>query len=434
MAISSFMGLQTSLRALLAQQAALDVTSHNIANANTVGYTRQEAVLAAATPLTIDSGAIQTGGGAQLGQGVDVQQYRRLRDQFADLQWRAQNMTLGDQKTRSSALDQAQTVLGEPSDTGINALFGKFWDAWQDVANHPESTAAKTALVGHAQNLATSINQLGANLTAIQTLAGQQLTQLTSASGPVQSAATQIASLNLAIQNAIGAGQQPNDLMDQRDQLLDQLSGYAQVSVTDLGNGSMQVSLDGQMVVNDTTFSWPSPYVATGGQLGALANLSSASGPIAGYVSDLDAVANKLATSVNAIHPGFFSGTNAATLAVAVTPAGVTPGSSGGPGANDIALAVAGLRGGANDASRGYADLVAQIGSDAANAQRSQTSAQALTDAAEQRRQESGGVSLDEEMTNMVRFQRGYQAASRAFSTMDEMLDVLINRTGKVGL
>jgi flagellar hook-associated protein 1 FlgK len=434
MAISSFVGLQTSLRALLAQQAALDVTGHNIANANTVGYTRQEAVLSAATPLSLEAGALQNGSGAQLGQGVDVLQYRRMRDMFADLQYRAQNMTLGDQKTKSAALDQAQTVLGEPSDTGINALFGKFWNAWQDVANHPESAAAKTALVGHAQNLVTSINQLASNLGSIQTVAGQQLTQLTGASGPVQSAATQIASLNQHIKDAVGAGQQPNDLLDQRDQLIDQLSGYAQVSVTDLGNGSLQVSLDGQMVVNDTTFSWPAPYVATNGQLGALSTLASAGGPIGGYLTDLDAIASQLATSVNGLHAGFFSGTTAATIAVAVTPAGVTPGSTGGPGANDIALAVAALRGGASDASKPYADLVAQMGSDAANATRATTSAQSLVDAVEQRRQESGGVSLDEEMTNMVRFQRGYQAASRAFSTMDEMLDVLINRTGRVGL
>src|SRR4051812_5237234 len=95
MSISTFSGIQTSLRGLLAQQRSLDVTSHNIANASTVGYTRQEATLAASTPLSVT-----TSGGANagaLGTGVDVQSYRRVRDQFLDLQYRGQSMSLGEQ-------------------------------------------------------------------------------------------------------------------------------------------------------------------------------------------------------------------------------------------------------------------------------------------------------------------------------------------------
>ena len=95
MPISSFMGLETSLRGLLAQQRALDVTTHNIANADRAGYTRQTAVLAAAPALSVP-GALQNGATGQLGQGVDVQAYQRLRDAFADLQYRAANMTSGD--------------------------------------------------------------------------------------------------------------------------------------------------------------------------------------------------------------------------------------------------------------------------------------------------------------------------------------------------
>ena len=117
MSISSFLGLQTSLRGLLAQQQALDVATHNIANANTVGYTRQEATLGATDALHVDAGATQHGQGAFLGQGVDVTAYRRIRDSFLDLQVRAQSMALGDASTTAEALDRVQSALGEPSAT-----------------------------------------------------------------------------------------------------------------------------------------------------------------------------------------------------------------------------------------------------------------------------------------------------------------------------
>src|ERR687884_735565 len=110
MAISSFYGLQTSLRGLLAQQRLLDTAGHNIANASTQGYSRQEAVLAASPALQIPAGAVANGSGAHLGSGVDVQSYRRVRDQFLDLQYRAQSTSLGEWTARSSALDRAESA------------------------------------------------------------------------------------------------------------------------------------------------------------------------------------------------------------------------------------------------------------------------------------------------------------------------------------
>src|SRR3569833_418649 len=102
MSISTFSGIQPSLRGLLAQQRSLDVTSHNIANASTVGYTRQEATRAASPSLPVVTNGAALGG--QLGTGVDVQSYRRVRDQFLDLQYRGQNMSLGEQTAKSDAL------------------------------------------------------------------------------------------------------------------------------------------------------------------------------------------------------------------------------------------------------------------------------------------------------------------------------------------
>jgi flagellar hook-associated protein 1 FlgK len=428
--VPSFSGLQTSLRALLAQQRAIDTTGHNIANANTVGYTRQEAVLSAATPLTLPAGLQQSGTGAQLGQGVDVLSFRRMRDMFGDLQYRAQTMAYGQQNTSAQALGAAEDLLNEPSDTGINAQFGAFYDAWAKLALNPQSPAAQNAVLASAQTLTNSISTLSQSLTSLQGAAAQQLTSLTSAQGPVQANLTEIARLNQGIKDAISAGQQPNDMLDRRDQLLDELSAYGQVSTTDLGNGSFNLSLDGQAVIADTTFTWPASYTATNGQLGALATLAGATGPFATYLTGLDGIASQLAAGVNAISPGFFTGTTAATLTVA----GSIAAGPGGAGDGSVAQAVANLRNSAGDANTLYAQLVRRMGADSAEADRAATTAKTLQSAAQDRRQAVNGVSMDEDMTNLVKFQRGYQAASRAFSTMDEMLDTLINRTGRVGL
>ncbi|HEX8207526.1 MAG TPA: flagellar basal body protein, partial [Solirubrobacteraceae bacterium] len=137
MNVSSFMGLQTALRGLLAQQRGLDVTAHNLANANTVGYSRQEAALVASDPLRVSAGALANGSGALLGTGVEVEAYRRLRDTFLDVQYRGQNMALGGHETTARALGSVEAALNEPSDGGIGALLDKYWAAWGDVANYP---------------------------------------------------------------------------------------------------------------------------------------------------------------------------------------------------------------------------------------------------------------------------------------------------------
>ena len=443
MTVSSFMGLQTALRGLLAQQRALDVTSHNISNANTVGYSRQEAVMGAADAFEMPGGAVLGGAGAQLGTGVEVTAYRRIRDNFLDLQYRAQAMRLGGFSAQSRSLDQVELALAEPGDNGIAAQLERFWSGWADLANAPESAATRQALVEHAKSLALRFGQLDGQLATVSAQAAAEYTAITGANGEVEMIADELAQLNGAIRAEVTSGSQPNDLFDRRDLLLDQLSALGQVSTTDMGDGTLTVNFGGAAgaLVTGTTVNWPQALTAPGGKLGALSALSSPTGTIAGYRDDLDAAAKSLADAVNALHnPGgtgtdFFTCTassEASTLAVNVTPANVRTSTTTAPGANDVALAIAGLRGGAAD--QGYASLVSRIGNDVREAFRQEQNAERLLDAVADRRDSTAGVSLDEEMTNLLRFQRGYQASARAMSTLDEMLDVLINRTGRVGL
>lgn len=436
---STFFGLQTSLRGLLTQQQALDVTSHNVANANTPGYSRQEAVLRATQPYVVPSNSVLTGAGAQLGSGVDVAAIRRIRDAFLDVQFRAQATALGDATARATSLDQVELAFAEPTDDGLAAQLGKFWSSWSDVANAPENAGARSALVTIAQTLTSTFHTIHSQLTTVAQQAQAEYDAIVGPSGDVAAWAQELAGLNTSIGDAVFRGQQPNDLMDRRDELIDKLSSLGQVSVTDLGTGRLQIDFGGVTLVDPAAtggFTWPQTLTAPGGKLGALLDLASATGPALTYRAELDAVAADLVAAVNGLHTStpFFdtSGTTAATIAVVATAATVQTGSSGAAGANDVAQAIAALRGGTTDQL--YQGLVARVGTEVRATLRAQSTAETLVNAVDDRRQSVAGVSLDEEMTNLIRFQRGYQASARTMTTIDELLDTLINRTGRVGL
>jgi flagellar hook-associated protein 1 FlgK len=442
MAISTFAGLQTALRGLIAHQQALDTTGHNIANASTPGYSRQEAVMRASTALRITTGTAAGGGTAELGTGVDVVGFSRARDQFLDLQYRAQAMRLGGLAARVQGLETIEGALAEPGETGIAAQLQTFWSDWEGLANDPENTAARQAVIEAGRSLATSLAELDSQMTEAAEVAASQFASITGASGEVETIGKEIAALNEAIRSSVTSGSQPNDLLDRRDQLLDQLSELGQVAVTELGDGTVEVGFGDAAVplVAGTTVTWPQALSEPKGKLGALLELSRPGGTIESFQSELDAFAEGFADAVNAIHssgggPAFFTyaaGAGASTLEVAVVAGEVQTASDGTSGGNDIATAIGQLRGGEVD--RSYAAFVTRVGTVMDEARKGETNAQSLLDTVQERRESVSGVSLDEEMTNLTSFQRGYEASARAMTALDEALDVLINRTGKVGL
>lgn len=442
MPISSFMGLQTSLRGLIAHQQSLNTTGHNIANANTAGYSRQEAVLTAMNALVVPANSVITGAGAQLGTGVDVTQIRRIRDTFLDVQFRSANMQLGGAAAKSNSLEQIELSFAEPSDDGINELLRQFWNAWSNVANAPEPAPARTAVVEAGNALAAAFQTIHDQLTKVAAQAQSEYDRITGANGDVEIWARELSELNETIAHAVIVGQAPNDLMDRRDLLIDRLSELAQVSVTNLESGAVRVDFGGVTLVDPAAaggYTWPQTLTRPGGKLGALEDLAAPTGPALSFLARLDAVAADLVARVNAIHsaPGgvnFFdpASTRAGTITVVATDATVVRGSTADVGRNDVALALAQLRAGSID--RTYSALIAEVGGVVKSNLNTEANQQSLVDAIENRRQSVQGVSADEEMTNMIRFQRGYQASSRMMSTLDQMLDTLINRTGTVGL
>jgi flagellar hook-associated protein 1 len=439
MSIPTLQGLQTALSGLLADQQAIDVTGHNITNANTEGYSRQVAVLQTNEPLRIAAMSPTTGEGGQLGTGVSVATYTRIRNTYLDAQYRMQNTGLGAATTEADELQQAQSAFDEPSSAGIASQLSAFWSAWGELADSPpNSEPAKVSVVSAGTQLADTLHEVSSQLQTIEAQAAQQYTAIAGPSGEVQADATQIAQLNQQIKLSLQAKQQPNDLEDRRDLLLDKLSELGSVTVTKEADGTDTVAFGGaaEPLVHGSEVKWPQALTtAAGGKLGALLELSGPAGALAHYRTALDEVAQALSSSVNELHtatPFFTGGASAATIAVAVTPAEVQTAKPGNPDGNEVALAIAGLRGGS--AEQRYAALIAQVGSDVQSAKSDETNSQAVVTAINEQRQSVSGVSLDEEMTNLITFQRGYEASARALTSMDEMLDTLINHTGAVGL
>ncbi len=437
MSIPTLQGLQTALSGLLAEQQAIDVTGHNITNANTEGYSRQVAVLQTNEPMRIAALSPTNGEGGQLGTGVSVATYTRIRNGYLDAQYRTQNAELGSAATQANELQQAQSAFDEPSSAGVASQVSAFWSAWGELANVPSSEAAKVAVVSAGTQLADTLNQVSAQLQTIQTQAAQQYETITGVSGEVQGDANQIAQLNQQIKLSLEAKQQPNDLEDRRDLLLDKLSELANVTVVKESDGTDTVSFGdaAKPLVEGSTVNWPQVLTsAAGGKLGALLELSGPEGALARYQTELNGVAAALVGSVNALHTAtpFFSGATAQTIAVAVKPSEVQTAEKGAFGGNEVAQAIAALRGGT--AEQRYAALIARIGSDVQSATSDQANSHAVVTAVNDQRQSVAGVSLDEEMTNLITFQRGYQASARALTSMDEMLDTLIEHTGTTGL
>jgi flagellar hook-associated protein 1 len=473
MPISTFNGLNIALSAVQAEQRSLDTTSHNIANASTVGYSRQVSELAAKPGL----GALSVWGmiiPGQIGQGVTVADVTRIRDIYNDNNLRANYATQGEADVRQTTWQGIESSLPEPGSNGLQAAMSSFWTAVQNVSTNPEDTGARQALAQSAQALGLSFQTASKALTAqradVDTQANAMVDQ-------VNADAKQIANLNTAIAKLQAVGQNPNDLLDQRDKLVDELSSLGNTTTTPGANGVVTVKFGGVVIVDPSTATglpatiptratfnpgYPAtPAVAaglTGGQLkGLLDAYTTTLNPAAAgsMPAKLDQLAISLHDAVNAQHALgfdktgtagglFFAGatiTSASQLAVNPSiisnPSLIAASSTaaGAPGDSSNMLALIGIR--ATTAPTGstlgatfddfYGGMVSSMGLAAQTADRDVSTSDTVVNTLEDRRSQVSGVSLDEEMTNLVKFQHAYSAAGRAMSTLNDMLDTLVH-------
>jgi flagellar hook-associated protein 1 FlgK len=474
MSLNSILG--TATLALQAQQAAIETAANNIANANVPGYSRQVVNLQPNTPLYTPIGAV--------GTGVIVQDISRVRDTMLDTNFRAQTAQAGGYSTRSDVLTSIGQIFGEPSDTGLSSTISQFYASWSDLANNPNSAAAKSVVQQRGAAVASTLNQFSANL---DQLASNTLDSATQQVNQINQYTSQIASINKQIVSAEANGTKANDLRDMRDNAIDALSKIVPVRVIEHDNGSDTVYVAGATVVdgsdsknfnlqgpsgsvvlqlNGRTFPTQSP----GGSLGA--NLDALNTDIPSAKSQLDTLAAGIVKSVNAIHTtgwtavgdalggsnwdpstpptgsnvNFFdptkltAGSMSLSTQVASNASYIAAGDAqGATGNNNIANKIAALASDTTTMTKYgsptettsitefYRDLVTRVGVATSDATSSATVYSTLAQQADTQRQSVSGVSTDQELISLTKNQQAYAAAAKVITTASAMSQTLLD-------
>ncbi|MFD2615553.1 flagellar hook-associated protein FlgK [Paenibacillus gansuensis] len=516
---STFHLLETSKRSLFAHQASLSTTGHNIANANTAGYSRQIANLVNSRPIEAPGMQHSTAPG-QIGTGVEVSYIRRVRESFLDDQFRNENKSLGEWGIQSDTLQKLEAIMNEPTDSGIRTLMDNFWKSWSDLSKNPESKSGRVIVKENAIALADAFNATHKQLSDLQNDLSDNI-QIKA--DQVNSITSSIANLNLQIRKVEALGDDANDLRDQRDNLTDELSKIVNIRSREVVPDGYLIEMGGTTLVDRDTSqqvtqeSLEEAYVAGDLNSGEVTGMIVSRDRIVNaYIQELNSLADTIANgkievtlpagsvvpegtvingtvytgagrtltadttviveginglhklgyaSTNPLEPGsdFFTftkggngaaaniGLNAylisnpekivASMRTVTGPGGETVVN----GNNTIALIMTKLKdtkftfnSGGGAPVQGTVDdffrsVVGKLGVETKEANRQVDNQTAILEQVDSRKQSVSGVSLDEEMSNMVKFQHAYSAAARVMTTFDEMLDKVINGMGVVG-
>jgi len=447
--------LELGRRALQAHQAAVQTAGHNVANAQTPGFSRQRVELIQSPPETLPAG--------QLGTGVSLEGLRRLRDQFLDLQFRRAASSLGEAEVEEASSRRVQSLLDEPSDRGVGFALSRFFSSLQELSTDPPDPTARFGVRESGLTLASTFRRLDSEL---ERLKGDLEEEITLRVQDVNQLARRIADLNRQIRGLEAGGASANDLKDQRDRLVDDLSRLVGLSTLEHPDGTLQVTVAGGILLvegvdatalaverspTDTvqvTLSG-SPITVTGGKLKGL--LSGRNDLVLSLQAQLNSLAERLIEEVNALHRqgygldgatgrDFFTGTDAGTMDVAqdiqADPRKIAAAATPTPGDNGNALALARLRqqltmNGETATFEGFfGALVGEMGLKTQTAGRLVTTHRAMVDALTNRREEVSGVSVDEELTHLIEHQRVYEALAHFVRVVDRLLETLISQLG----
>ena len=468
---ASNQGLEIGRRALQAQQAALNLTSNNVANANTPGYSRRRPGM----------GSVDSGSASSVGNGVEVARIERAHSRFLDAQARAENQmkgrweelenTLGGlesifNETAGAGSSEAGTVFNEPSGAGLTGSLSRFWNAWQDLANVPESGAARAAVRQEAEFMTNTLHQSHLRLEESRAQLDNEVVGEVDA---INSILDRLAAINVQIPRANFGKGGVADLEDQRDQLIDDLSQKMEVSVVEQDNGQVSVLMGGHNIVaGASAVRLGTRQVTSDGVSGSqviftddqtLASVRS--GRLSGLIDardqlipklsgQLDEMASGLVEQINTLHragttlngstginffdPGHTTAANI-SLDGAITAdlKNIAASQDGNSGDNGAALGISALRnkrfldGGTSTVDGFYATMLGEVGSRSKEAQTMAENHRLFSTQIENRRSSVRGVSLNDEGANLVLFQRAYQAAARTVTMIDTLMETTIN-------
>ncbi|MGE7366155.1 flagellar hook-associated protein FlgK [Desemzia incerta] len=474
-----FGSLNSATSGMTSAQTVLQTISHNVANANTDGYSKQRVTLETNNPFN-------KSGVGQLGTGVRVSGVIRVVDDAVVEQLRDENSTLAKFESKSDALQQLEAIFNEPSKTGLSNNLSEVFASWTYLGSNPEVATAKTMVVQNSETMTDTMNHMATQLEKLQ---GNTLKGIEQDVKDFNTKLEQLHSLNKQVSYSISSGQTPNDLLDKQDALLSEMSELAGVEVKFDEMRQATVSIGGQELLTPTSMQklavagQPNPegeIVLAGDNSkeiiltsGSAKGSQEALAEINKQVANLNDFAYTFASAVNMIHSGgdtdgkqFFSlndvdGNYAKSISVNAElvkdPEKVNSGKSlTDPAAGDgsRAQAIADLQNtklvyssnetlkydettmtiedqaNGTSVSNGYNDIVTEIGITKQQSDNMFSSQEDLVQLLDQRRQSISGVSINEEVASMIQHQSAFQANSRMISTISEMLDTLINRTG----
>jgi flagellar hook-associated protein 1 FlgK len=448
--------LNIAVGAMLADQAALDTTSNNIANANTPGYSRQTVNFEETPPVEY--------GGQLFGTGVEIGQITSQRNNVLQMSLDQATQQQSKYDSYLTSMQQVQTLFNETSGTGLQSSITAFFNSLQQLSTDPSNTSLRQAVLSAAQNMAQDFNSTSSSLTSLQQNVDQSVPQAVS---QVNSLASQIAQLNSEVSAAESTGQNAGSLVDQRNQLISQVSGIIDVSQVDAGNGNVTLTTTSgaALVVGNKSFQLTTQAnpttgfqdvysmgkditsTITGGSLGGTLQVRDSTIP--SMLSSLDSLASSLENSFNSVNkagtdlngnPGgnFFvpppagGAGAAATMSVALTdPSQIAASLDGSTGGNAnvnamLALQNQGIVNGQTPINA-YSNVVFQVGNDVASAQSEE---QGVTATVQQLQNQIGsisGVSINEEAANLVQYQQAYQAAAQIASVISNLTSTAID-------
>jgi flagellar hook-associated protein 1 FlgK len=447
--------LAIALSGLTAEQGALEATSNNVANVNTPGYSREVPVLATSDPIVVSP--------LTLGSGVNLETIESVRDSILESQIQQETQTQGKLSSLVSQLSQTQTSFTITTGN-IGTAISNFFDSINQLSTSPADLSLRQGVLTAAGNLATAFNVAANNLTAQRTNLNQSVQQIV---GQVNQLTTQIAQLNGQISNIENAGESAGTFIDQRTQLIDQLSSLVDVSVIPSTNTLTLTTASGTaLVAGQQSFQLSTGLDSSGvqhilsegsditatlisGQLGGV--LEARDQQIPGIQTQLDALASGLANAVNGVQTSGYalngnpstgdnlfspppaSGTgSAASLSVAITdPALIAASSDGTSGSNGNAETMYALRNqtvvDGQSPTDYYSGIVFNVGNAVANSTAAQTASSLVLQQLNDQRASISGVSLDEEAANMMRYQQAYAASAQIVTAINTMMQDVIN-------
>lgn len=443
--------LSVALSGLRAQQGALEITANNVANANTPGYSRERPDLVEGDPLVTDS--------LTLGSGVILQKAEGLRDPILELRLDQETQQQGRFDATVSAMQQVQVMFnGNGDDLGTQIT--NFFNSLQQLSGNPSDLSQRQGVLTAAGNLATAFHTTVANLQSqrdnLDLSVGQTVDQ-------INLYTTQIAQLNAQISGLQNLHQNADTFIDQRNNVIRQLSGLIDVAEVQSNGGLTVTTTSGTpLVAEQQSFSLETQLDAsgvnrifaqgvditskiTGGKLAGI--LDARDQEIPQLLSDLDTLASGLTSSLNAAHQAGFdlsgaaggdlfspppAGSGAAAeISVAISdPAKLAASSDGSPGSNGNVTQLLTVQNQAiangESPTNFYAGIVYRVGTSVANAAAEQDASNQILQQLEDQRSSVSGVSMDEEASNMIQYERAYEAAARVITTIADMTDTAI--------